>query len=85
MEFVLGLEDLVEEFNEMLRSSRDMAAAVAAVTVLANYIKRSKASTVMELEKDLTSAADKLERSDVDLSSRPAISMIDWIGINIRR
>lgn len=55
-------EDVVEEFNEMLRSSRDMAASVAAVTVLANYIEHSKATTVMELEKELTSAAEKLER-----------------------
>lgn len=56
-------EDLVREFNDALRKSRDMATAVAAVTVLTNCIKRSKAMTVMELEKELTNAAERIQRS----------------------
>ncbi|GMH41670.1 hypothetical protein BSKO_09580 [Bryopsis sp. KO-2023] len=77
-----SVDTVVLEFDEALRRSRDMAAAVAAVNVLTNIIKKSNASTVMELEKELSTTADKLQRGNPsDISVRTACDLfLRYVG-----
>mmetsp|Transcript_12868 Transcript_12868/g.24481 ORF Transcript_12868/g.24481 Transcript_12868/m.24481 type:complete len:387 (-) Transcript_12868:101-1261(-) len=53
-------DDVVREYQAALRSDGDMAVAVAAIKALTFVIENSKASTMMEVEKELKSAADSL-------------------------
>jgi len=53
---------VVREFHEALSRSPDCAVAVAAIQALTTAISRSKATTMMGLERDLKDAAASLQR-----------------------
>ncbi|KAK9840552.1 hypothetical protein WJX81_000785 [Elliptochloris bilobata] len=58
-----GAPDQVStDFHNALARSPEMAVAVAAIKALTNVIQRSKAQTMMGLEKELKEAAASLER-----------------------
>ena len=60
--FLDGGDSITREFHEHLRNSEDMAVAVAAIKTLTTFITRSKAQTMMGLEKELKEAAASLMR-----------------------
>jgi len=55
-------DSVVREFHEALARSSDMAVAVAAIHSLTTVIRKSTASTMMGLERDLKEAAASLQR-----------------------
>ncbi|CAD7703096.1 unnamed protein product [Ostreobium quekettii] len=71
---------VVSEFHHELSRSKDMAVAVAAIKALASVIKRSSASTVMELQAELRAAATLLERCRRNASDGGSISQGSSLG-----
>lgn len=56
------MEEVVREFHEILSRDPEGAVAVAAITALTAVVKRSSATTMMGVQKELKDAAACLQR-----------------------
>jgi len=59
---------VIQQFESNLRADPDLAVAVAAVTILTEVIKRSKASTMYEVQKELLEATRLLRQRTTSIS-----------------
>ena len=58
-----AVEEVVREFHETIVREPDGAVAVAAIKALTGVLKRSTATTMMGVQKELNDAAASLQRS----------------------